>query len=92
MASLKVKAPKCVFFEAERKTYIEKLSTNPILSAQHILPLQNPAFLTQLTLDISVIIDIEKLDSEELGSLELYTPEYVFRLHVRRVVALKKDF
>ena len=33
----------------------------------------------------------EKIDSVELGLLELYTREYIYRIHVRRVVALKKD-
>ena len=80
----------CVFFETERKTYIEKLSTSPVLSDQHILQLQNLAFLMQLTLDISRIIDIERIDSDELGSFELYTREYIFKLHVRHVVALKR--
>ena len=50
-----------VFFETERKTYIEKLSMSPF-SDQHILQLHNPAFLTQLTLDSSRIIDIERID------------------------------
>ena len=44
----------------------------------------------QLTLDISRIIDIERIDSDELGSFELYTREYIFKLHVRHVVALKR--
>ena len=67
----------CVFFESERKTYIEKLLTSLVLSDQHILQLQNPVFLTQLTLDISRIIDIERIDSDELGPFELYTREYI---------------
>ena len=31
-----------------------------------------------------------QIDSVELGLLELYTREYIYRIHVRRVVALKK--
>ena len=58
--------------------------------SHHILKLTGPDFLTQLTLDVSVILNIEKIDSVELGLLELYTREYIYRIHVRRVVALKK--
>ena len=78
----------CAFFEAERSVYIEKLSTSPILSDDHISQLRNPELLTQLTLDVSRCI--ENFDSEELGSFELYTREYLHRLHVKRVVALRK--
>ena len=80
----------CAFFEAERSVYIEKLSTSPILSDDHISRLRNPDLLTQLTLDVSRCIDIENFDSEELGSFELYTREYLHRLHVKRVVTLRK--
>ena len=80
----------CTFFETERSVYIEKLSTSPILSDDHISRLKIPDFLTQLTLDVSWFIDIENFDCEELGSFELYTREYLHRLHVKRVVALRK--
>ena len=43
------------FFKEERKIYIEKLETSPILSDQYIPILRNPEFLTQLTLDATVI-------------------------------------
>ena len=79
----------CAFFKDDRRIYIEKLSTITSLS-HHILKLTDPDFLTQLTLDVSVILNIEKIDSVELGLLELYTREYIYRIHVRRVVALKK--
>ena len=80
----------CAFFEAERSVYIENLSTSPLLSDDHISRLKNPDLLTQLTLDVSRCIDIENFDSEELGSFELYTREYLNRLHLKRVVALRK--
>ena len=38
-----------------------------------------------------MILNIEKIDSVELGLLELYTREYIYRIHVRRVVALKRS-
>ena len=54
-----------------------------------IANLQN--FKLDITFDLGhVILNIEKIDSVELGLLELYTREYIYRIHVRRVVALKK--
>ena len=61
------------FFEAERSVYIEKLSTSPILSDDHISRLRNPDLLTQLTLDVSRCINIENFNSEELGSFNTCT-------------------
>ena len=53
----------CAFFNEERKIYVEKLKANPILSDQHNQSLPNPEFLTQLTLDVTVIPDFEDCDS-----------------------------
>ena len=64
----------------------------PILADQHIQSLQNPEFLTQLTLEVTVIPDLEECDSEGLGSRELCTSttrEYIHKIHVRPIVALK---
>ena len=80
----------CAFFKEERKLYIEKLKTSPILSDQYIQSLCNPEFLTQLTLDATVIPGLKECDSEGLGSLELCTREYIHKIHVRRIVALKR--
>ena len=70
---------------------LEKLSTSPILSDDHISRLRNPDLLTQLTLDVSWYINKENFDSKELGSFELNTREYLHRLHVKRVVALRSS-
>ena len=80
----------CAFFEAERSVYIEKLSRSLILSDNHISRLKNADLLTQLTLDVSWCIDIENFGSGEFGLFELYTRKYLHRLHVKRVVALRK--
>ena len=72
------------------KIYIEKLEASPILSDQYIPSLQKPEFLTQLTLDATVISGLEEFDSEGLGSLEVCTREYIHKIHVRRIVALKR--
>ena len=80
----------CVYFETERSAYINKLTSSGILTLEHLQQLQNPDFLTCVTLDASCVIDFSNLDPEKLGSLELYTREYINRIHIRRVVALKK--
>ena len=80
----------CAFFNEERKIYIEKMEASPILSDQYIPSLRNPEFLTQLTLDATVIPGLEECDSEGLGSLEMCTREYIHKIHVRRIVALKR--
>ena len=73
------------------KIYIEKLEASPILSDQYIPSLQKPEFLTQLTLDATVISGIEECDSEGLGSLELCTREYIHKIHMRRIVAYSRS-
>ena len=55
------------------KNYVDKLIASAILSDEDILQLQDPEFHTQLTLDCSVVLDIQVFDSERLGLLELYT-------------------
>ena len=66
----------CGFLTIERQSYIEKLTTQLVLTDAQIQQLNEPEFLTQLTLDASKVIDIEKLREEQLRSLELYTREY----------------
>ena len=80
----------CVYFETERSAYINKLTSSGILTLEQLQQLQNPDFLTCVTLDASCVIDYSNLDLEKLGSLELYTREYINRIHIRRVVALKQ--
>ena len=63
--------------------------SDPNLS-KFILKLRNPDFLTQLTLDAAKILYTESIVAEELGSLELFSREYIYRIHVKRVVALKR--
>ena len=46
-----------------------------------------PVFLKQLTLDCPVCVDIRALDSEQLGSLELYSREYINTIHMKRLWA-----
>ena len=69
----------------------EKLSTIPILT-KYIHKLRNPDFLAQLTLDVAKILDTDSTISGELWSLELFSREYIYRIHdiVKQVIALKK--
>ena len=53
--------------------------------------LNKPEFLTQLTLDASKVIDIKKLCEEQLGSLELYTREYIYRIHIKIIDTLRQS-
>ena len=76
-------------FKGDSRIYIEKLSMTTTLS-HHVHILTDPDFLMHLTLDVLVILNVDKIDSVELGLLELNTREYIYRIHVRRVVALKK--
>ena len=50
----------CVFLEQDRKPNVGKLIASVILTDEDILQLQDPEFLTQLTLDCSAILDIYK--------------------------------
>ena len=76
--------------KAERDSYKEKLAKSQTLSRELFLQLENPEILTRLTLDASVIIDTTKLAFETLGSLELNTRECIYRIHMRRLVALRR--
>ena len=53
----------------EKRIYIEKLLTITTLS-HHVYKLTNPDFLMQLTLDVSMILNVDKIDSVEFGLLE----------------------
>ena len=80
----------CIVFKAERDLYKAKLVKSQIRSEEHIFQLKNPEVFTQLTWDASVIIDTTKAAFEKLGPLELYTHEYIFRIHLRLLVALRR--
>ena len=48
--------------------------------SHHVHKLTNPDFLMQLILDVSVILNVDKIYSVELGLLELNTREYIHRM------------
>lgn len=80
----------CSFLTAERQSYIQRLTTLCIFTDAQIQQLNEPVILTQLTLDASIVINIENLSEDQLGSLELYTREYIYRIHRKRIAALRQ--
>ena len=80
----------CVVFKDYRQDYIKKLADSGILSDSCIRQLRDPEFLTQLTLDCSVCVDLKTLDSRKLGLLEQYSREYIHTLHIKRFVTLRQ--
>ena len=78
----------CDLLEKERTGYIEKLQKLQVLipSAQ----VQNPEFLTQLTLDASAVLDIEQCEKDIWGLLELQTREYISKIHHKRISELQR--
>ena len=51
--------------------------------------LQDPEFLTQLTLDVSVLPSLKDIADIQLGSLEIFKREFVFNINNQRFAALK---
>ena len=50
--------------------------------------LHDSEFLIQLTLDMSTVINIGKIDKEALVSPELLTREYIFKNYTKRIAGL----
>ena len=69
--------------------YIKKLTDSEILTDEYVCQLREPEFLTQLTLDCSVCVDLQILGPEKLGLLELYSREYIYIIHIKRLVGLQ---
>ena len=76
---------KCAFYE----TYIRKLLSIPGLPDLQIQQLQDPGFLTQLTLDAILLPVLKNIDQEQLGPLEICTREFIFKIHNQRIAGLK---
>ena len=75
-------------FKESRQEYIQKLTDSGILPDHLTIQLQDPVFLTQLTLDCSKCVDIRAWDSNKFGLLELYSREYIYAVHMKRLRAL----
>ena len=73
-----------------RQDYIKKLTDSEILSDGYICQLREPEFLNQLTLNCSVCVDLQIVGPEKLGLLELYSREYIYIIHIKRLVALRQ--
>ena len=77
----------CVALKKYRQDYIKKLTDREILTDEHVCQLREPEFLTQLTLDCSVCIDLQILGPEKLGLLELYSREYLYIIYIKRLTS-----
>ena len=80
----------CVALKKYRQDYIKKLTESEILTDEYVCQLREPEFLIQLTLDCSVCVDLQILGPERLGLLELYSREYIYIIHIKRLVALRQ--
>ena len=79
----------CVALKKYRQDYIKKLTDSGILTDEYVCQLRELDFLTQLTLDCSVFVDLQILGPEKLGLLELYSREYIYIIRIKRLVALR---
>ena len=79
------------FYYSVRETYmyIRKLLSIPGLPDLQIQQLQDSGFLTQLTLDTTVIPVLKNIDQEQLGSLEIGTREFIFKYIAREMPPLR---
>ena len=80
----------CAFLQTERSSYTNKLLKNPALNHTHSSQMNDPEFLTQLTLDASAVIEIEQCDRDNWGLLELQTREYIHNIQHKRLSELKR--
>ena len=80
----------CVALKKYRQDCIKKLTDSEILTDEYVCQLREPEFLTQLTLDCSVCVNLQILGSEKLGLLELYSREYIYIIHIKRLVVLRQ--
>ena len=76
-------------YDSIREPYTRKLLAIDGLGDLVKHQLQDPEFLTQLTLDASALPSLKDIDEIQLGSLEICTREFVFNIHNRRFAALK---
>ena len=80
----------CAFLQTERSNYTDQLLKNPALNHTHSSQVNDPEFLTQLTLDASAVIEIEQCDGDNWRLLELQTREYIHKIHHKRLSELKR--
>ena len=67
----------CEFLIVERKAYRDRLLASRVITDNQTAQLHDSKFLTKLTLDASMILNIENLGKERLGLLELYSRESI---------------
>ena len=79
----------CSFLYTERSAYIDRLLNNAALQSTLASKIHTLEFLTQLTLDASAVLEMEQIDKDTLGLLELYTRGYISKIHNKRLTVLK---
>ena len=72
-------------FAHERVVYVGKLRDSPASKVVESVDLKDPEVFTQLTLGVSVYVT----NGEDIVLLELYSREYVERIHRKRIASLK---
>ena len=80
----------CTSFLTERQEFITKIQTNPVLNEKMNDFLNTPENLTQLLLDASALLNTSSVQTDVLDLLELYTREYIYKIHKKRVTKLKQ--
>ena len=80
----------CESFLHERRGFIHKIQSNPVLNEKVNMFLNNTELLTQLVLDSSVLFDHGAVSSDVIDLLELHTRKYIYKIHQRRVAKLKQ--
>ena len=76
-------------YDSFREPYTRKLLAIDGLGDSLKHQLQDPEFLTQLTLDASALSSLKEIGEIQLGLLEFCTREFVFNIHNRKFAALK---
>ena len=80
----------CTSFLTERQEFITKIQINPVLNEKTNDFLNTPENLTQLLLDASALSNIGSVQTNVLDLLELYTREYIYKIHKKQVAKLKQ--
>ena len=78
----------CTSFLTKRQEFITKIQIN--LNEKMNDFLNTPENLTQLLLDASALLNTGSVQTDVLDLLELYTREYIYKIHKKRFAKLKQ--
>ena len=68
-------------FLTEMQEFITKIQINPVLNEKMNDFLNTPENLTQLLLDATALLNTSSVQTDVLDLLELYTREYIYKIH-----------